>query len=789
MSRIMGNETARKGAAYTVAAALLVVLWGGYIWKWQWTGLEDKRQLWDWLTLLLLPFALGTIPLWIQYKEYIGKGRRDIFAVAVVALTGFVIAGYLIPIKWTGFSDVKLWGWLHLLADPAAVATAVTLFDMAARGGKIRLGQYQKAIIAALLAGWIVTVIGGYALHWKWTGYTGRDLWDWLGVLLPLVFPIILLPPLVKWATGNAPGRARAAQEAAAARTATGNAPGRARAAQEAAAARTATGGEVGVNQCVNRQGLWSVPGDGVLARQGDLILLSVIDERGLVERLLDSLAKTSEGGGDGRRFADAVEDLVESDETWDGGHEGEPGPAVIAIGPEGGGLAVIVSGTAWAEIVTAQGTDRLVAGQPARVLRCVVGVPVHAVRGGLGTDRGVGDRTDCFSRLERGTVRAGGLSYHSGLPAAPPQHGPPQDGVAPGAMAPLAHHVAAPDAASPVPAADAGAAPSLTAEEAAGVRQRPCPVVPNSRRPDAVGPDATQPEVAGPEAADSGTAEPVQAEPETANSGTVEPGIAGPKTAASGTTGTARAEPVAEEPIPPLQADPVRPATKKVQVPDFGAAPVAAPSDAAVPAHDAIDPTEVLPLSPAGTPKDGMGASADPPIIVGVYCKNGHFGDPEARSCAVCGASRNRRGPIPQPGPRPPLGALVFDDGSALELSADCVVGRNPALDPSIAAGEGRPLRFLDSQVSRIHARIHLDGWRVFLIDLGSANGTRIRPPGKRSDQALEPNVPVPLQNGTRIFVGMQGFRYEYRHAAGTAIKDQRPAPLARHDPPPGSD
>ena len=742
MSRIIGNETARKGAAYAVAAALLVVLWGGYIWKWQWTGLQDPKQLWDWLTLLLLPFVLGTIPLWIQYREFIGKGRRDIYAVAVVAWTGFVIAGYLIPIKWTGFSDVKLWGWLGLLRDPAAVATAVTLFAMATRGGKIRLGPYQKAIIAALVAGWIVTVIGGYALHWTWTGYNGKDLWDWLGKLLPLMFPIILLPPLAKWATGNAAGRAIAAQEAG--------------------AARTATGAAVGMNQRVNRQGLWSVPGQGVLARQGDLILLSAIDERGLVEKLLDSLAKTSEGGGDGRRFADAVEDLVESDETWSHSHDGGPGPAVIAIGPEGDGLAVIVSGTAWAEIVTAHGTDRLVAGQPARVLRCMVGVPVHAVRGGLGADRGVGGRTDRFSRLDRGSVRAGGLSYHSGLPAAPPQDGVPQGGGAPGATVPLAHHVAAPDAASPVSAADAGAvAPG----------QRPYPVVPNSRQPGAVEPQATQPERAEPEMADSGTTQLVEGEPETADSGTVEPEIAGPEAADSGTTGPRTGEPVAGEPIPPPQANPARPATK-VDVPDVGAAPVAAPSGAAVPARDASDLTEVLPLLPAAAAKNGTGASADALIVVGVYCKNGHFGDPEARSCALCGTSRNRRGSIPQPGPRPALGALVFDDDSALELSADCVIGRNPALDPAVAAGEARPLRFLDSQVSRIHARVHLDGWRVFLIDLDSANGTRIQPPGKCSDQALEPNVPALLQSGTRVFVGMQGFRYEYRRGSGGSNK-----------------
>jgi pSer/pThr/pTyr-binding forkhead associated (FHA) protein len=65
---------------------------------------------------------------------------------------------------------------------------------------------------------------------------------------------------------------------------------------------------------------------------------------------------------------------------------------------------------------------------------------------------------------------------------------------------------------------------------------------------------------------------------------------------------------------------------------------------------------------------------------------------------------------------------------------------------------------------VSRVHARVHLDGWRVFLIDLGSANGTRIQLPGKRSDKALEPNVPVQLQDGTEVFVGTQSFRYESR-------------------------
>ncbi|HEY6275338.1 MAG TPA: FHA domain-containing protein [Streptosporangiaceae bacterium] len=501
------------------------------------------------------------------------------------------------------------------------------------------------------------------------------------------------------------------------------------------------------MNESVGRRGLWAVPGDGVLARQGDLILLSAIDERGLVEKLLDLLAKTSEGGGDGRRFADAVEDLVESDETWGVGQEGQPGPAVIAVGPVGAGLAVIVSGTAWAEVTTAHGTDRLVAGQPAAVLRCVVGIPVYAVRGGLGTGRGVGDRTDRFSRLESGTVRAGGLSYHSGLPAAPVA-APPQGGPAHEAAAPLVHDVAAPDGAGPDSAVGAGAAaPSPTAEEAAKAGERPYPAEPPAMQPDAAEPPAAEP----------GTAEPGTAEPGTAEPGTAEPGTAEPGTSEPGTVEAAAVEPAA---LP--QGGPVRPATEKAQVPGFGAAPVAQPSGSAVPVREATGPAEVPPLPFAGTPGDGTGAAAGAPMVLGVYCQNGHFGDPDARSCAVCGVSRSRRGPAPQPGPRPPLGALVLDDDSALELTADCVVGRNPALDPSVAAGEAHPLCITDEAASRIHARVHLEGWRVFLTDLGSANGTRIRPPGKRSDQALEPNVPVPLQSGTRVFVGRQGFRYE---------------------------
>ena len=219
MRRITGNGKARHAAAWAAGAALAVTLWGGYTRGWGWTGFQGNDQLWNWLTLLLLPVALGAIPLWIQDKDYIGKGRRVICTAAIAAWTGLVIAGYLIPLNWTGFRGQTLWGWLNLLVLPAAVTTVMALTSRRARRPEARLYPYQMAIIAALATGWSVTVIGGYALQWRWTGYPGHTLWDWLGMLLPLVFPAILLPPLLKWVSGNAAGRASAAYQATMART------------------------------------------------------------------------------------------------------------------------------------------------------------------------------------------------------------------------------------------------------------------------------------------------------------------------------------------------------------------------------------------------------------------------------------------------------------------------------------------------------------------------------------------------------------------------------------------
>jgi hypothetical protein len=172
MRALMGNKKVRKYGTSVVAVAALVALWGGYVQKWSWTGFQDNGQLWDWLKLLLLPVALGTIPLWIQDRDYISRPRRVAYGVVIVAWTGLVIVGYLIPLNWTGFPGTTLWDWLDLILLPVALTTTMALTSNRVRSSKARsLRPYQKGLIAALAVGWIVTLIGGYLLHWRWTGY------------------------------------------------------------------------------------------------------------------------------------------------------------------------------------------------------------------------------------------------------------------------------------------------------------------------------------------------------------------------------------------------------------------------------------------------------------------------------------------------------------------------------------------------------------------------------------------------------------------------------------------
>jgi hypothetical protein len=212
---------------------------------------------------------------------------------------------------------------------------------------------------------------------------------------------------------------------------------------------------------------------------------------------------------------------------------------------------------------------------------------------------------------------------------------------------------------------------------------------------------------------------------------------------------------PVVAPPEPEI--DRSQPFSSVVLVAVAGAAPHAldrAPLPLAGPARPAAPE-----VAPAPHPVDDGRAQ-----VTGVYCKNGHFDDPAARYCAICGISMAQQTLSPRLGPRPPLGVLVLDEGSIFSLDTDYVIGRSPMREPDVAAGTARSLRIEDPNgvLSRAHARIRLDGWRVQVVDLGSANGTRVWGPSDTAWQPIPPQTPVTITPGTQVGFGRRQLRYE---------------------------
>ncbi len=177
-------------------------------------------------------------------------------------------------------------------------------------------------------------------------------------------------------------------------------------------------------------------------------------------------------------------------------------------------------------------------------------------------------------------------------------------------------------------------------------------------------------------------------------------------------------------------------------------------------------DAETVAPLPPAGAPapRAAEEAAGSSPVVLGIYCKNDHFNDPRIPYCGICGISMVQLTHVSRPGPRPPLGVLVLDDGATFRLDTPYVVGREPERDTDVAEGRARALRIADRDgvVSRIHARIDLDGWDVNVVDLGSSNGTHISEQGTDAWTRIPPRTPVPIKPGTRVLFGRRGFRYE---------------------------
>jgi hypothetical protein len=138
-------------------------------------------------------------------------------------------------------------------------------------------------------------------------------------------------------------------------------------------------------------------------------------------------------------------------------------------------------------------------------------------------------------------------------------------------------------------------------------------------------------------------------------------------------------------------------------------------------------------------------------PTVLAGHCPAGHLSPPYAATCRVC------RAPMPSDRDgfeisRPALGVIRLADGGSVTLDRGVLFGRAPETP---AGAEERPhlVRLVspENDVSRNHAQIVIDGWHVYIKDLGSTNGTVVTLPG-RAPVRLRPDDLQLLDHGSSI-------------------------------------
>lgn len=153
----------------------------------------------------------------------------------------------------------------------------------------------------------------------------------------------------------------------------------------------------------------------------------------------------------------------------------------------------------------------------------------------------------------------------------------------------------------------------------------------------------------------------------------------------------------------------------------------------------------EPQPEQGAEEPHHDTGELPVGPMVLAVTCLQGHPNPPDVTHCRVC------RDAVPeqqaQMTARPSLGVLHLSTGESVTLDRDVRLGRAPKAGED-AAEEPHLIRISspENEISRTHAEVVLDGWRVLVRDLGSTNGTFVTPPG---------GTPEELHSGQELAIG----------------------------------
>jgi uncharacterized membrane protein len=112
------SERVARLLAVGAVLFLAVTAIGGYGMQWQWTGFQENDTFWDWLNLVLLPVTIAFVPLWLSSRARHPEIWHSILALLAGAFIVLIYGGYVLHWSWTGFKGNTLWDWLKLCLVP-----------------------------------------------------------------------------------------------------------------------------------------------------------------------------------------------------------------------------------------------------------------------------------------------------------------------------------------------------------------------------------------------------------------------------------------------------------------------------------------------------------------------------------------------------------------------------------------------------------------------------------------------------------------------------------------------
>ncbi len=228
----------------------------------------------------------------------------------------------------------------------------------------------------------------------------------------------------------------------------------------------------------------------------------------------------------------------------------------------------------------------------------------------------------------------------------------------------------------------------------------------------------------------------------------------------------------IAPAPLPVVSQQVPAPAPTPSEAP----APEPAPEPPAPVAPTPPAPAPVAAAAPANAPAPGPGSDATGDVddesnwVLGIRCPLDHHNHPEAGYCSQCGRKMGINATISfVKGPRPPLGLFLLDDGGAIPIATDLLIGRDATTHADVVSGARQAVLLTDASnvVSRHHLAITLHEWTVTVADLGSANGTLLIDAQTGASQPLIPNQPAPMEAGDRLQIGPRILQLELHHVA----------------------